>query len=57
MTERIIEIAETSAFLSLENHLLKIRLAEGKLVTVPGLFLSNIAPFSNSTSPNRKALP
>ena len=35
MTDRIIEIAETSAFLSLENHLLKIRLAERKLITVP----------------------
>ena len=35
MTDRIIEIAETSAFLSLENHLLKIRLPTGLPVTVP----------------------
>ena len=35
MTDRIIEIAETSAFLSFENHLLKIRLPDGKIVTVP----------------------
>lgn len=34
-TDRIIEIAETSAFLSLENHLLKIRLPSGPPVTVP----------------------
>lgn len=34
-TDRIIEIAETSAFLSLENHLLKIRLPAGVPVTVP----------------------
>ena len=34
-TDRIIEIAETSAFLSLENHLLKIRLPAGEPVTVP----------------------
>ena len=34
-TDRIIEIAETSAFLSLENHLLKIRLPLGAPVTVP----------------------
>jgi len=34
-TDRIIEIAETSAFLSLENHLLKIRLPAGPPVTVP----------------------
>jgi len=34
-TDRIIEIAETSAFLSLENHLLKIRLPAGAPVTVP----------------------
>lgn len=34
-TDRIIEIAETSAFLSLENHLLKIRLPSGPPVMVP----------------------
>ena len=34
-TDRIIEIAETSAFISLENHLLKIRLPSGPPVTVP----------------------
>ena len=34
-TDRIIEIAETSAFLSLENHLLKIRLPSGPPVTAP----------------------
>jgi len=35
MTDRIIEIAETSAFLSLENHLLKIRFPVGNIVSVP----------------------
>ena len=35
MIERIIEIAETAAFLSLENGLLKIRLPDGKSTTVP----------------------
>ena len=35
MTDRIIEIADTSAFLSFENHLLKIRLPDSKTVTVP----------------------
>lgn len=35
MIDRIIEIADTSAFLSFENHLLKIRLSGGKIVTVP----------------------
>ena len=35
MTDRIIEIAETSAFLSFENHLLKIRLSDRQIVSVP----------------------
>ena len=35
MTDRIIEIADTAAFLSLENGLLKIRLPDAKDVTVP----------------------
>lgn len=35
MIERIIEIAETAAYLSLENELLKIRLPDGKSTTVP----------------------
>ena len=35
MIERIIEIAETAAYLSLENDLLKIRLPDGKSTTVP----------------------
>ena len=35
MIERIIEIAEQSAFLNLNNNLLNIQLAEGQTVTVP----------------------
>lgn len=35
MTDRIIEIADTVAFLSLENNLLKIRIPEKNVVTVP----------------------
>ena len=35
MTDRIIEIADTAAFLSLENGLLKIRLPDSKNITVP----------------------
>jgi len=35
MTDRIVEIADTAAFLSLENHLLKIRLADQRRITVP----------------------
>lgn len=35
MTERIIEIADQGAFLSLENHLLKISLKDGRTTTVP----------------------
>lgn len=35
MTERIIEIAEQSAFLNLENNLLTIRLKDGQSATVP----------------------
>ena len=35
MTDRIIEIAETAAFLSLENQLLKIRLPDGQTTLVP----------------------
>ena len=35
MTERIIEIADTAAFLSLENHLLKIKLPTGSVSTIP----------------------
>jgi len=35
MTDRIIEIAETAAFLSLENNLLKIRIPEKDPVMVP----------------------
>ena len=35
MTDRIIEIADTAAFLSYENHLLKIRVPDGGVTTVP----------------------
>lgn len=35
MTERIIEIAEQSAFLNLSNNLLSIRLKDGQTVTIP----------------------
>ena len=35
MIERIIEIAERAAFLSLENNLLKIRFPDGKNTTIP----------------------
>ena len=35
MIERIIEIAETAAYLSLENELLKIRLPDGQSTTIP----------------------
>ena len=35
MTDRIIEIAVTAAYLSLENHLLKIRLPDGQSSSVP----------------------
>ena len=35
MTDRIIEIADTAAFLSFENHLLKIRIPDGRITTVP----------------------
>ena len=35
MTDRIVEIADTAAHLSLENHLLKIRLPDGSSSTLP----------------------
>ena len=35
MTERIIEIAEQSAFLNLSNNLLSIRLKDGKTAEIP----------------------
>lgn len=35
MTDRIVEIADTAAHLSLENHLLKIRLPDGRSSTLP----------------------
>ena len=35
MTERIIEITEQGAYLSLENHLVKISLKDGKTATLP----------------------
>ena len=35
MTERIIEIAEQSAFLNLSNNLLNIRLKDGKTAEIP----------------------
>ena len=35
MTDRIIEIADTAAFLSLENHLLKVKLPTGSVSAIP----------------------